>query len=208
MKLRIKFFLISALIALIPSSALTIIAYQQYVQSMDNRISAIVSEQFNNMVQTAGSTYSTIQRAFHMMTYYEESGGSVVGSLKRINNSSIALTPYEQYTEHRNIHRFTSIVNYAFDDIHGIYVFDASGTMTTCINTDYTSITEMPLRGTSSGTRAHLPWMAISTSVPAKQTLFLTDRRKLFFLPDQSPTTLHANLSAWLYLNFLPKRFI
>lgn len=139
MKLRIKFFLISSLIAIIPSVALTFIAYQQYVNAIDDHISSIVAEQFQNLVQSVNGTYATIQRAFHMMTYYEESSTSVVNSLKRLNNQNLELTPYEKYQEYNNIHHFCSTVNSSFDGIFSCYVFDASGSLVTFQNTDYIS---------------------------------------------------------------------
>lgn len=137
MKLRIKFFLISSLIAIIPSAALTFIAYHQYINAIDSHISTIASEQFHNLAQSANSTYATIQRAFHMVTYYEESTTSVVNSLKRLSNTTLALTSYEKYQDYNNIQHFCSIVNYSFDDIYASYVFDASGSLITFQNTDY-----------------------------------------------------------------------
>lgn len=144
MKLRLKFFLVSALIAIIPMTVLTSVAYHQYVHVTEDRISAIVSEQFNNLVQATSSTFSSIQRAFHMMTFYEESGSSVVSSLKRVNQSDAPLTPYQQYQESNNVHHFCQNVSYSFEDIHAVYVFDASGTLFTHINTDYMGLQTSP----------------------------------------------------------------
>ncbi|HIV14115.1 MAG TPA: hypothetical protein IAA63_13400, partial [Candidatus Pullilachnospira stercoravium] len=72
MKLKTRFFLVFSLLTVIPLAALTAIAYLQYYHVTEERMSDIISNQFENISQEASDSYDSAKQAMGLLTFYSQ----------------------------------------------------------------------------------------------------------------------------------------
>lgn len=127
MKLRSKVFILFTCIAIIPLVILTMFAYSRYVQTIEQRMDDISSTLFDNAVENANQTLSSIKQTAGLFTFYSDSDFSIVENLKRFSNPNQENDSYELFEVNRNMRFIFQNVLYSYDYIYGLYVFTPSG---------------------------------------------------------------------------------
>ena len=82
MKLKIRFFLTFSLLAVIPLALLTAIAYLQYYRVTEERMSDIISSQFENISQEALDSHDSAIQAMGLLTFYSQDQTSIYDILQ------------------------------------------------------------------------------------------------------------------------------
>lgn len=127
MKLRTKVFILFTSIAIIPLVILTLFAYSRYVQTIEQRMDDISSTLFDNAVENANQTLSSIKQTAGLFTFYSDSDFSIVENLKKFSNPNQEYDSYDLFETNRNMRFIFQNVLYSYDYIYGLYVFTPSG---------------------------------------------------------------------------------
>lgn len=127
MKLRTKVFILFTSIAIIPLVILTLFAYSRYVQTIEQRMDDISSTLFDNAVENANQTLSSIKQTAGLFTFYSDSDFSIVENLKKFSNPNQGYDSYDLFETNRNMRFIFQNVLYSYDYIYGLYVFTPSG---------------------------------------------------------------------------------
>lgn len=127
MKLKTRFFLVFSLLTVIPLAALTAIAYLQYYHVTEERMSDIISNQFENISQEASDSYDSAKQAMGLLTFYSQDQTSIYDLLQNFSRKEGPLTGYETFRASRNITTLCQNISYAYPFIYGVFVFSSEG---------------------------------------------------------------------------------
>lgn len=127
MKLKTKFFLLFSLIAVIPLAVLTVFAYSLYYHVTEERMSEIVSSQFENISRETQNAYDSAKQVLSLLTFYSQDQTSIYSILQRFSRKEEPLTGYEIYRASRDIQGMCQNVAYAYPFVYGVFVFTPDG---------------------------------------------------------------------------------
>lgn len=127
MKLKIRFFLTFSLLAVIPLALLTAIAYLQYYRVTEERMSDIISSQFENISQEALDSHDSAIQAMGLLTFYSQDQTSIYDILQNFARKDEPPTGYETYRASRELTSLCQNISYAYPFIYGVFVFSSEG---------------------------------------------------------------------------------
>ncbi|MCD8023243.1 MAG: histidine kinase [Lachnospiraceae bacterium] len=128
MKLRIKFFLIFSLLAIVPLLTISIFSYTQYEQTIYSQMEEFSDNVFQNAVSETENTLETISNLISFMTFYSnENEYSIVETLKTFAGDEDSYTSYDILIANKYCNSVFQNLMLTNESIQGIYIFTPSG---------------------------------------------------------------------------------
>lgn len=133
MKLRIKFFLIFSILAVIPLLVLTQYSYAHYRQVTYDRMNDLANSLFQNAVTETENTLKTISQSISYLTFYSnDEDYSVISNLRPYAESTPEYTSYDIYRTNQHFNSVFQNIMTSYDYITGIYIFTPSDVIFSC----------------------------------------------------------------------------
>ncbi len=128
MKLRIRLFLIMAIISIVPLLALTYFSYQRYQTTIELQINTYSETLFNNVINETNTSIEDIERTINYLTLYSSEGKySLSEWLRPFSSPDGAYTPYDIQQTYRYCNSVFGNLLLSDNRINGIYIFTPSG---------------------------------------------------------------------------------
>lgn len=133
MKLRIKFFLIFSVLAIIPLLVLTEYSYAHYHKVTYERMDDLSENLFNNAVKETENTLRTISQSISFLTFYSnDEDYSVIESMRLYAEEVPSYTSYDIYRTNQLFNSVFQNIMTSYDYITGIYIFTPSDVTFSC----------------------------------------------------------------------------
>ena len=130
MKLRIRLFLIIALLSTIPLLIITYFAYYKYQSTIDMQIQTYSETLFDNAVNETNSSIEDIERTINYLTLYSSEGKySLSEWLRPFSTEDGTYTPYDIQQTYQYCNSVFGNLLLSDGRINGIYIFTPSGVL-------------------------------------------------------------------------------
>lgn len=127
MKLRNKVFIIFTILAFVPLSIITLLAYQRYRVTTYEQMDTVSSNIYVNATEELESTIDDVKRSAAMFTFYSDSSYSIVENLKQFSDPHVTPDNYSILQANQYIKFVCQNILYSYDYINGLYVITPSG---------------------------------------------------------------------------------
>lgn len=133
MKLRMKFFLIFSVLAVIPLLVLTEYSYAHYREVTYERMDDLSDNLFHNAVKETENTLSTISQSIQFLTFYSNDDDySVIENMRPYAEEDAGYTSYDIYRANQRFNSVFQNIMTSYDYITGIYIFTPSNVIFSC----------------------------------------------------------------------------
>lgn len=123
MKLKKKMLLFFTVATILPFTCMMLFAYTQYARIMNNHITSIADNQFENLSQTVRDSYRSIRQTMGFLTFYSTESNSILATLRRLRAAGDSPSDFDMYRASQNIKTTCQSAIYNQPNLRGIYIF-------------------------------------------------------------------------------------
>lgn len=123
MKLRTKFFLISAFLAIVPLVSFTYYSYNHYTETTYERMDEFSENLFHNAVTTANNTLASISQTISFLTFYSNNDTDSIVNTLRMFSETESYTSYDVWNANQYCVSVFQNLMLSNTYIEGIYLF-------------------------------------------------------------------------------------
>ena len=127
MSLKLKVFIASLCISIIPCILITSYTYNRYTALIEEQTTHVANNIFEKATETANNTLSNIKHIAGIFNFYSTDTESMVEDLQKYTGNHTNYTDYDIFRSNQNIRYICQNLIYFNDYINGIFIFTPCG---------------------------------------------------------------------------------